>query len=434
MKLNKMLKSLDSYPFHMPGHKRNAKFNIPSSEIDITEIDGFDNLHSPDGVIKELEEELAKLYNTEKSIISVNGSSCCILSAICAVCDYGDTILIARNCHKSVYNACFIKKLNVEYIEPEYIEEIGTYGKITQEAVDKALNRFENARAVVITSPTYEGVTSEIKADVPVIIDSAHGAHFGFHRDFPVLPYGDIVINSLHKTLPALTQTAVIHINNPKYFEKVKMYMDIFETSSPSYVLMSSIDTCIEFLRNCENDFDAFSKRLDKFYSQVNELENIKAFESDDKSRLVIYADNMSGTSLYSYLQENGIEAEGATLNYVILISSVCDSDDGFELLIKALKKADKVKSHFERFSTSYTLPKKKYNVYEVNSFEKTELLKTEGKVSAQYIYAYPPGVPIIVPGEVISREIIDRITSMKENGVNIISQVQDINIILTKK
>ena len=434
MKLNKMLKSLDSYPFHMPGHKRNAKFNIPSSEIDITEIDGFDNLHSPDGVIKELEEELAKLYGFEKSIISVNGSSCCILSAICAVCDYGDTILIARNCHKSVYNACFIKKLNVEYIEPEYIEEIGTYGKITQEAVDKALNRFENAKAVVITSPTYEGVTSEIKADVPVIIDSAHGAHFGFHRDFPVLPYGDIVINSLHKTLPALTQTAVIHINNPKYFEKVKMYMDIFETSSPSYVLMSSIDTCIEFLRKCENDFDAFSKRLDKFYSQVNELENIKAFEGDDKSRLVIYADNMSGTSLYSFLRENGIEAEGATLNYVILISSVCDSDEGFELLINALKKADKVKSHFERFSTSYTLPKKKYNIYEVNSFEKTELLKAEGKVSAQYIYAYPPGVPIIVPGEVISREIIDRITSMKENDVNIISQVQDINIILTKK
>ncbi len=429
-----MLKSLDSYPFHMPGHKRNAKFNIPSSEIDITEIDGFDNLHSPYGIIKDMEVALAKLYNTEKSIISVNGSSCCILSAICAVCDYGDTILIARNCHKSVYNACFIKKLNVEYIEPEYIEEIGTYGKITQEAVDKALNRFENARAVVITSPTYEGVTSEIKADVPVIIDSAHGAHFGFHRDFPVLPYGDIVINSLHKTLPALTQTAVIHINNPKYFEKVKMYMDIFETSSPSYVLMSSIDTCIEFLRKCENDFDAFSKRLDKFYSQVNELENIKAFEGDDKSRLVIYADNMSGTSLYSFLQENGIEAEGATLNYVILISSVCDSDEGFELLIKALKKADKVKSHFERFSTSYTLPKKKFNIYEVNSFEKTELLKAEGKVSAQYIYAYPPGVPIIVPGEVISREIIDRITSMKENDVNIISQVQDINIILTKK
>ena len=429
-----MLKSLDSYPFHMPGHKRNAKFNIPSSEIDITEIDGFDNLHSPDGVIKELEEELAKLYNTEKSIISVNGSSCCILSAICAVCDYGDTILIARNCHKSVYNACFIKNLNVEYIEPEYIEEIGTYGKITQEAVDKALNRFENARAVVITSPTYEGVTSEIKADVPVIIDSAHGAHFGFHRDFPVLPYGDIVINSLHKTLPALTQTAVIHINNPKYFEKVKMYMDIFETSSPSYVLMSSIDTCIEFLRKCENDFDAFSKRLDKFYSQVNELENIKAFEADDKSRLVIYADNMSGTSLYSYLQENGIEAEGATLNYVILISSVCDSDEGFGLLIKALKKADKVKSHFERFSTSYTLPKKKYNIYEVNSFEKTELLKAEGKVSAQYIYAYPPGVPIIVPGEVISRDIIDLINTMKDNNVNIISQSQDINIILTKK
>ena len=231
----------------MPGHKRNEKFNIPSSDIDITEIDGFDNLHCPEDIIDEMQKDIARLYGFDKSIISVNGSTCCILAAISAVSKENGTIIIARNCHKAVYNACLINKLKVEYIEPEFNNEYGCYERITQKSIDKALQKHKNACALVITSPTYEGYVSNIKCSIPLIIDCAHGAHFGFAPYLPDQPKADIVIESLHKTLPALTQSAVIHINNSNLYDKVKKYMDIFETSSPSYVIMASIDKCIDF-------------------------------------------------------------------------------------------------------------------------------------------------------------------------------------------
>ena len=205
----------------MPGHKRNVKFCIPSSNIDITEISGFDNLHSPTGIIKNLQESLATLYGYKKSIISVNGSTCCILAAISAVAKENSTIIIARNCHKSVYNACFINRLKIEYIEPEYNNEFGCYKQITQASVDKAIKKTPNACAIVITSPTYEGYVNNITCSIPLIIDAAHGAHFGFSSYLPKQPKADIVIESLHKTLPALTQSAVIHIDNPSLYGKV---------------------------------------------------------------------------------------------------------------------------------------------------------------------------------------------------------------------
>ena len=169
----------------MPGHKRNKNFNIPASEIDITEIDGFDNLHSPTDLLDEMQKEISKLFGAKKSIISVNGSTCCILAAISAVAKENATIIIARNCHKSVYNACYINKLKVEYIEPEYNTEFGCYKNITQKSIDAAIAKHPNACAVVITSPTYEGYVSNVSCNIPLIIDSAHGAHFSFADFLP---------------------------------------------------------------------------------------------------------------------------------------------------------------------------------------------------------------------------------------------------------
>ncbi len=159
MKLNNKLKEINTYPFHMPGHKRNSDFGIIGAEIDITEIDGFDNLHRPESILSELEKRTADIYGSKKSILSVNGSTCCILSAISAVCKKGDTIIIARNCHKSVYNACFINELNTVYIEPEFCSALGIYTKITQKTVDTAVENYPAAKAIVITSPTYEAVS-----------------------------------------------------------------------------------------------------------------------------------------------------------------------------------------------------------------------------------------------------------------------------------
>lgn len=434
MKLSEKLKNISTYPFHMPGHKRNGKYHITGAEIDITEIDSFDNLHCPQDMIADMQRDISERFGYKKSIISVNGSTCGILAAICGVCDKGDKIIIARNCHKSVYNACFLQELDVVYLEPEFNEELGVYTRISQDCIDAVLKNHADAKALVITSPTYEGFISNIHCEIPLIIDCAHGAHFGFADWLPERENGDIVIQSLHKTLPCLTQCAVVHINNEKFFSKVKMYMDIFESSSPSYVLMNSIDKCMDFLKHSRNEFDSYKKILDDFYLKVQKLDYVTIYKNDDLTRLVISAKGYSGVELSEHLRHNRIEAEGATLGYVILISTVADTQEGFDILYSALEKLEKREDTQNTFIKKISLPAKKYKSSEIDSTVETELTDSINKISGEYVFAYPPGVPIIVPGEVITQEITDNILLCIKKGVNIISESNLLpNRILTK-
>lgn len=440
MKLQDKLNKLDLYPFHMPGHKRNKKFNIIGSEIDITEITGFDNLHSPEDILLDLQNRYTKLYHAKKSIISVNGSTACILSAVSAVCRNGDTIIIARNCHKSVYNACFINKLNVKYIVPEYDEEFNCFTKITQENVDQAIKENPDAKAIVITSPTYEGMVSKIKADIPVIVDAAHGAHFGFYSKFPDFQKGDIVIHSLHKTLPCLTSSAVVNIYNEKYAEKVKQYMDIFETSSPSYIILASIEKCADYLESNESkkDFYTLCKMLETLKAKTDSLRNIKVFTNDDISRLNIKAKNINGYELGAILRDKyKIEAEMCSQKYITLICSAGDTKEGFDRLYTALEEINNAEHPADKyhsdtyFGYSPDLPLARCQVWEV---EKTELCTVEnskGEICGEYIYQYPPGIPLIVPGEIINERII---SAIRYSGNRFISDSNMLpNKILTK-
>lgn len=418
----------------MPGHKRNRSLGINSVNIDITEIDGFDNLHNPKEILKELEEDITTLFKSRKSIISVNGSTCCILSAVSAVCNWGDEIIIARNCHKSVYNACFINRLKVNYIEPEFDESIGVYTYVTQNTVDEVIKSHPTAKAIVITSPTYEGVISEVHTEIPLIIDSAHGSHFGFADYLPERAKGDIIIQSFHKTLPCLTQCAAIHINNEKYISNVKKYMDIYETSSPSYVLLASIDKCVDFLKSSKNTFDSYKIVLDNFYNKISRLNNINIFKNSDITRIIVSADGYSGSELADYLKKCGIEPEGVGINYVILISTVCDTENGFELLYNALSKLETREK--KKFNLQKPVIQKKiYEQYEISETDITPFDDAKGKISAESIFAYPPDVPIIAIGEAIEESTLDYIRELISLGVNILS---DSNLlpdsILTKR
>lgn len=435
MKLNDKLNNLTSYPFHMPGHKRKSGLSIIGEEIDVTEIDGLDNLHSPTGVIKELEDRLASLYNSNKTYISVNGSTCGILSAISAVSKKGGEIIIAANCHKSVYNACVINGLDVYFIAPEYNYEYYCWERVAQKTVDDALKKHPNACGVVITSPTYEGFVSDIKCSVPLIVDSAHGAHFGFAPWLPEKAYGDITVMSLHKTLPALTQTAIINVNNEKYVNSVKKYLDIFETSSPSYVLLNSVDKCADFLESCEAAFSDYKNRLDRFYERVSSLDNIEILENDDKTRIIVSAHGYTGKELENALRNDfGIEAEGSALKYVILISTACDREEGFERLYNALSSLDKrKKANF--YISMPAIPEKMQGSLEIENTAETDLKSSIGRVCAEYVYAYPPGCPILVPSQVITAENVDYITALIENNVNVLSDMSLLpSKILTKQ
>lgn len=435
MKLHEKLKSLESYPFHMPGHKRNPKFNIIGSEIDITEIDGFDNLHSPSGIILETEERLARLYKSKKAFMLVNGSTVGLLASVFALCCEGDKIIIAKNCHKSVYNACMLRHLKVVYLEPEFDSVNMCYTSVMQDRVDELRLKHPDAKAVVITSPTYEGRISNIETDIPLLIDAAHGAHLGF-GNFPAYPKGSIVVSSLHKTLPALTQTAVLNVYDERYTDLIKRYIDIFETSSPSYVLMSSVSQCCDIVEN-KTLFNDYYKRLTDF-RQIN-LFSLHLKYSDDISKLVISTENteLCGSELAEILRRKyGIEAEMASLNYIVLMTSVGDTDEAFKRLEKALIEID------SGLMQKNEAPKRKPPVSnEVqlivypDSTEERELSRTEGKLCGEFIFAYPPDIPILCPGERVSAEHISYIKTLIASGVNLVSDSGLLpNKILTKR
>ena len=200
-------------PFHMRGHKRNMKGQTfgDIAGIDITEIDGFDNLHGADGILLDAERRANSLYGSEETFFMVNGSTGGVLSAVSAVTDSGDTILAARNCHRSLYHAAYLKHLDLKYIYPENLDSFDFAGAIDPNEVEAKID--SSVKAVFVTSPTYEGVVSDIasiaeiahKHGIPLIVDEAHGSHFGFCEKVPessVHQHADIVIHSVHKTLP----------------------------------------------------------------------------------------------------------------------------------------------------------------------------------------------------------------------------------------
>lgn len=440
-----------AYPFHMPGHKRNSGLlgSALPYDIDITEISGFDDLHSAKGILKNVQEKAQRLYRSERSYILVNGSTCGILAAISSVVHRGDCVIAARNCHKAVYNACFLSELDVRFIFPD-TNELGICASITPQSVFRALEDCPNAKAVILTSPTYEGVISDIKAiadichahGAPLIVDSAHGAHLPFFSfgkpGEPVTNGADIVISSLHKTLPSLTQTAVAHVNGGLVdHERFEKYLGFFETSSPSYVLMASIDACFDFLSGSEEMFSQYENRLRAFYDSVKALEKLNVLRGDahgwyafDKGKLVISTGGTSitGVQLMERLRlEYGLELEMAYPMYALAMTSVCDTDEGLSRLSKALCEIDKT---LKRTSGSTFPPKLPRPIRlcmtnaELDALPKTkltrELAEGGGFVSRSCIFAYPPGIPIVTPGEIVSTEEFEYIEALKRCGVRV--------------
>ena len=449
----KSYKDSGIYPFHMPGHKRVDIVNdglIPYG-IDITEIDGFDNLHNACGCIREIEKKAENLYSVNRAFLLVNGSTCGILSSIRAMTNFGDNIIMARNCHKSVYNAIELCGLNPEYILPEYDEKYGVFTSVAPEKLETLLSKNHDTKLVIVTSPTYEGVVSNIKAIADIchrhgamlFVDEAHGAHFPFSEKFPseAVKYGaDAAVVSLHKTLPSLTQTALLLTDNSELSEKLQENLSVFETSSPSYILMSAIENCLDYIAENKNAFKTYTEKLEDFYCDTNSLNNLTVLYNDkafidkcfayDFGKIVISTadSNISGTVLAKVLREKYmLETEMSYNDYVIAMTSDCDSDEGFSRLKNALLEIDSslIKSKKNCLDYSFAeLPKRNFNSYQKNKFkaEKISFMNAQGRVSLEYVWAYPPGIPLIVPGEIITDKLINQINILISNNIQIYS------------
>lgn len=494
----------DCYPFHMPGHKRQVELGITSFpnpfSVDITEIDGFDNLHHAEEILRESMDRAAAVYGADRTYYMVNGSTGGILSAISGVTSPGGKIIMARNSHKAAYHAVLLGHLDPVYVYPDYADDYGIQGGIDPAAVEAA---FENTdkktdkmagmpfgtgedgngiQAVFITSPTYEGMVSDIGAiagiahrhGVPLIVDEAHGAHFPFGAQFPcsALECGaDIVIQSLHKTLPSLTQTAVMHIKDG-FADRagVERYLSVFQSSSPSYVFLASIENCIRYMDGeGRARMERYAASLQRLMECGRKFKHLRLADDGicgrfhikdrDASKIVISTKEcgMNGAEAADLLRSRfHLEPEMACGSYLILMTSLMDTEDGFRRLYEALCCLDELAGG----GGSGTEEKENGTEEKENGGKTAEtgqlgdgpartwlagirkvmkisdawgqklkhipLKDAAGTVSGGFITVYPPGVPMIVPGELISEEAVELIRKNREIGLTVEGIAED--------
>lgn len=436
----------DYVPFHMPGHKRRLmEFENPYS-FDITEIDGFDNLHHAEGILRDAQKYASKVCQADETHFLVNGSSGGILGAVFSATKQGGSLLMARNCHKSVYHAAQLRQLKTCYLYPEVLSS-GIFGEIKVEMVLEALEKYPEVKALILTSPTYDGVVSDIKEivkaahakGVTVIVDEAHGAHFLKESGFPksaIRCGADIVIQSTHKTLPALTQTALIHVNQDyKYKEELRSYLTMFQTSSPSYVLMASIDAAMHwYMEEGREAFKKYLTNLKKLRSTLNsQLKFLKLITPEevfdyDISKILISTEhcNLSGEELHQrLLKKYHIQSEMVSCGYVLFMTGAADEEVFYRRLLDALTEIDEgleKNALLEKREEESIRPKAVLSISEAMERNKksVSLPESMGEVSGAYVAVYPPGIPLLAPGEKISEECVRRIQYYLEEGLEV--------------
>ena len=433
----------------MPGHKlgRGLPKEITSiiPKLDATEIPGLDNLHHPSGILKEAMELAAKAFGSHKTFFLVNGSTCGIHAMISAVLKPVETLLIGRDCHRSAIGGMMLSGVRPVYIKPGFIKEYGFTAGYSPWDIEKQLIENPDIKAVFITRPNYYGVCSDISAIAEIthrlgrilMVDEAHGAHLKFNERLPVCAMdagADICVQSAHKTLPAFTQSAYLHVKGEQVdIERLETSLDILQTTSPSYILMASLDIAREIMEN------EGSQRIDEL------LENIEWFEGNlkrttefimvrknmieedlDHTRIVIntrYA-GLTGFETERLLRSDfGVQVEMSDPSNVVLISAISDTRADFERLLAAFKgisseKRDKCE---EPGMDLYDMPLPEVVVKPGDILSlKTSWVSIEnsiGKICLDTITPYPPGIPVVCPGERMTGEIAKAVKAFLKMG-----------------
>lgn len=443
-----------SVRFHMPGHKGRDFFkdDIYPYPYDITEIPDFDDLHHPEGVIKDLQNNIASLYGVKKAELLVNGSTVGILAAVFSMIEENEKVLLARNSHKSIYNALMLRKAEPVFFNIGY-DEKGITEPINEAEIEKKLNDNPNIKLAIITSPTYEGVVQNIKDiksllkkyDIPLLVDAAHGAHLGISEDnypHPIKMGADIAVTSLHKTLPFLTQTSALlySADGEKFKKKVEYYLHCFETSSPSYILLGSAEYCIgKLLQKKDIAFKEYYNVLEDFYKGVQEkdfkyvrLIN-KPYMDKTKINIAVEGGNPEDIRLLEeVLNRHKVIPEMTTENYILCLSTLADKKEDFSVLTSALEDADsligekgydmpkKSETTKNKSSRYFHIPKRSFLPKYVENAKYIPIDEAKGKVCGDFIFCYPPGIPIIIPGEIIDEDVILLVKRAKELNNNI--------------
>lgn len=462
--------SSDKISFHMPGHKSGKVFNKPQHQIlkdiasiDITEINGADNLFDPESIIKDSMEKAGQFYNTIKTRFLVNGTTAGIISMIMASTKPKEKVIVQRDCHKSVINGLILGDLTPIYIESLYDYEKDISLGIDKTELESLLEKHEDVKAVILTYPSYYGFCSSIEEIVKIVhnynkvvlVDGAHEAHFNLSDRLPMsaLEAGaDIVVHSTHKSLPAFTQSSMIHVNSERVdINRLMVMLSMHQSSSPSYVLMSSLDMAMdivikdgsvlmeELIRNIE-DFICKIRLLNGVTILDRELIDSRNIKDHDITKILLSVDGYSGGALQDILMEHGIHIELYTKKYVLLLATIGNTKDDFESIYNVLKnidiKNDKSHKEYKKITIS---PKVMYNPREAfyMDTESIALLECKDRVSGEYIVPYPPGIPLVSPGELITEDILIYIREALKKGINIIgtedTTLDNINVLIER-
>ena len=428
----KLYLGTDPLPMHMPGGKRNPDFVSQAFMRDITEIGGFDNLHSPEGLLKDMEDCAASIWNARNAFLSVNGSTALILAAIwsASILNPGTKILTAMNCHLSVWNALELTGSTIVPLMPAFDPELPFAGHVSPSDIERNLARDPSIKTVIITSPTYEGVLSDTdeifritrKYDAVLITDSAHGAHLGLDDSFfgPDAK-GDLVIKSLHKTLSSPTQTAVmlLHEGCPIEERLIRRGLDIFETSSPSYILLGGISKCLALINSKGPEIlkpweDAIS------YAETNlrGLRNFRLWEAPVRERSKFVLMGM-GNQLFEYLRGTfNIECEASFPSHLIAMTGIGDTADSLKRFCDAVIATDNAMDgqYIPARFTFRPYPRFAMTLREAAKYrllcEEIEPSNAVGRISGEFIYGFPPGIPLLIPGEVITEDTVRLLSS----------------------
>ncbi|WP_459503761.1 aminotransferase class I/II-fold pyridoxal phosphate-dependent enzyme [Bacillus sp. C1] len=443
---------------HVPGHKSGLNFPEQAQagfndvlSIDVTELTGLDDLHSPFECIDEAQQLLADIYNVKKSYFLINGSTVGNLAMILSCCEEHDIVIVQRNCHKSIINGLKLAGVNPVFLEPWIDELYGVPVGVQHEVIKRAIERYPEAKALILTHPNYYGMGIDLKESItyaheykiPVLVDEAHGAHFCIGEPFPksALEYGaDIVVHSAHKTLPAMTMGSYLHINSDLvYEEKVSSYLSMLQSSSPSYPIMASLDVARFALANMkEKGCHKIVEFLKKFRNELQRIPQISVLEYPLQDELKITVQTrceLSGYELQSVFENIGVYAEMADPYNVLLILPLQVNEqytkavERIRLALGNYKVKDKIPSIRYTYKGSFSaLP---FTYKQLSKYKKkiVPLQEAIGMIAADMVIPYPPGIPLLMYGERITTEHIEQISYLEKIGARFQGNIQYMNV-----
>lgn len=461
-----ILKSIKEYadskvlPLHMPGHKRGKIFDRLGLghlmdniiEMDTTEVPGIDNLHSPQGAVLEAQNLAARAFGADHTFFLVNGTTSGIYAMIMAATKPGDKILIPRNAHRSAVSGTILGKLHPVYMLPEIDPYMEIPMGIKPSTVEKALEQNPDAKAVFITNPTYYGACSDLEQISKVVhdrgklllVDEAHGSHFIFHPKLPISAMkagADMAAQSTHKTLTAMTGSSMLHVREGSVdIEKLRFFLQLVQTTSPSHVMLASLDAaryimeknghmlldeCIEYSNKVRNEINAKTP----FYCLgIDKKDNYGIYDIDPtRITVCLRGGGISGVKGEEILRSRyNIQLEMSDIHNIVAITSAADDKSVYMKLLEAILDMKSYANSREiecnlaklpSISPVSSMPPYEALYHEVESVDVKDCL---GRISADMAVPYPPGIPVIMPGEMIDKSVIEFLNQCIDAGIKV--------------